>query len=518
MTSREPQAPEDRRPTAGAWKSFGALAVGLALSVTCGCATVREPQRSYLDDPSPDIQSCARWFIVLDAQINRARVRDAAAVPLPGFPYLRVDRHTASLATLAARDPAALGQWVGRMRALDREAREVETANLPAQFLGGLEVSREEFTPRSEACAARLLAADLQGSAIGPLLAHRATVPDHYLSWRRVVGLYPVVRFPFLGGVRGWQREAQETLRRARAGEPAAAPLQRYVPDNSPVYTRAEVKALLERTDSNPLGVPELTARERERLFATFAPVFEIETTGGYDRPGALEWAPSGRLRIDASRPTVYRKLGYARYGARTLLQLAYVMWFSERPKRHALDLLGGKVDGIIWRVTLAWDGEPVLFDSIHPCGCFHMFFPTPRAQPLPAPGRLSEWAFVPADLPAVADGERIELHAQTRTHYLRNVAIDRGGDGMRYAFADYDELRVLPLPGVGSRSAFGPDGLMPGTARAERFVFWPMGVASAGGMRQWGTHATAFVGRRHFDDADLVERRFAIGSSSTTR
>ena len=73
------------------------------------------------------------------------------------------------------------------------------------------------------------------------------------------------------------------------------------------------------------------------------------------------------------------------------------------------------------------------------------------------------------------------------------------------------DDLRVLPLPGGGSRSAFGPDGLVPGTQRGERFLFWPMGIASAGQMRQWGTHATAFVGRRHFDDADLIDRRFRL-------
>jgi hypothetical protein len=39
------------------------------------------------------------------------------------------------------------------------------------------------------------------------------------------------------------------------------------------------------------------------------------------------------------------------------------------------------------------------------------------------------------------------------------------------------------------------------------------MGIANPGAMRQWGTHATAFVGRRHFDDADLFERRFAPSS-----
>ncbi|MCS7102014.1 MAG: hypothetical protein NZL99_09990, partial [Burkholderiaceae bacterium] len=61
-----------------------------------------------------------------------------------------------------------------------------------------------------------------------------------------------------------------------------------------------------------------------------------------------------------------------------------------------------------------------------------------------------------------------------------------------------------------GLRSAFGPDGLIAGSQRLERFFFWPMGIASAGAMRQWGRHATAFVGRRHFDDPLLIERYFA--------
>ena len=59
--------------------------------------------------------------------------------------------------------------------------------------------------------------------------------------------------------------------------------------------------------------------------------------------------------------------------------------------------------------------------------------------------------------------------------------------------------------------SAFGPDGLIAGSERLERFLFWPMGIVSPGAMRQWGRHATAFVGRRHFDDARLMERYFAL-------
>jgi hypothetical protein len=35
------------------------------------------------------------------------------------------------------------------------------------------------------------------------------------------------------------------------------------------------------------------------------------------------------------------------------------------------------------------------------------------------------------------------------------------------------------------------------------------MGIAEPGAMRQWGHQATAFVGIRHFDDPDLIERYF---------
>jgi hypothetical protein len=141
------------------------------------------------------------------------------------------------------------------------------------------------------------------------------------------------------------------------------------------------------------------------------------------------------------------------------------------------------------------------------------MFFPTPRALPLPAPHGGLEWMFAPQALPAVADGERPVVRIATRTHYVERVSLAQGVDAAaRYTFRAYDELRSLPRPEGGSASVFGPgDGLIAGTERPERFLFWPMGIASAGAMRQWGRHATAFVGRRHFDDADLLEKRFAL-------
>jgi len=140
------------------------------------------------------------------------------------------------------------------------------------------------------------------------------------------------------------------------------------------------------------------------------------------------------------------------------------------------------------------------------------MFFPTPRARPRPPPDELEEWAFVPQVLPRVAEGERPVVTLASGTHYIERVALVRGPDSLtRYAVHPYNELRSLPRADGGSRGAFGPDGLVAGTERMERWFFWPTGVPSAGAMRQWGRQATAFVGRRHFDDAELLERRFEL-------
>jgi len=44
------------------------------------------------------------------------------------------------------------------------------------------------------------------------------------------------------------------------------------------------------------------------------------------------------------------------------------------------------------------------------------------------------------------------------------------------------------------------------------------MGIESAGQLRQWGRHATAFVGRRHFDDPMLLDSYFALSASAVPR
>jgi hypothetical protein len=475
---------------------------------------VQAPHRLHLASPDAAARTCADWYRALDAALVRARASEASPARIAGFPYLRVDRFTASFSDKARDNDAAYEAWVQRLAALDRDARRFEIANLPdaeATALGG---DPEALRARADECRVLLMQADLADPATRALLWQRARVPDDYRGWQRALGLYPLTRLPFYAGVKRWQRETEESFRRPLAGRLPVQPVIRYRPEHGAVYTADGLADLFARAERDALGVPQFDDAELARLLLTFAPVFEVQTADDHDRIGRLRWAAGHAPEVDLSQPVVYTRLAHARDGERTLVQLVYLAWFPERPKDHAFDLLGGHLDGVIWRVTLAPDGEPLLYDTIHPCGCFHMFFPTPRIGPLPPPARTLEWAFVPLALPRVAEPFRLALGVQARTHYIRAVIVDREGDNagesLVYAFEDYDTLRSLPL-GDGARSAFLPNGLIPGTQRGERFFFWPMGVPSAGAMRQWGTHATAFVGRRHFDDPDLIEKRFRL-------
>jgi hypothetical protein len=67
----------------------------------------------------------------------------------------------------------------------------------------------------------------------------------------------------------------------------------------------------------------------------------------------------------------------------------------------------------------------------------------------------------------------------------------------------------TLPAGKVGHRSLFAGNAIVAGSQRSERWLLWPTGVLSPGAMRQWGNHATAFIGRRHFDDPYLLENFF---------
>jgi hypothetical protein len=495
-----PVGPAPRVPRGRAWW----VLPGLACLVAACAPLVREPAPRWV---AAGESGCGALVARFDAQVARDGVRDAQTTAVPGFPYLRADRFAQSFAR--EPDPAGtrrLALW-GYLRELDRDARRAESSNLSDDGWMRLGTNRPEGDAAVRRCADGMAAAAVGDATAVAAALSRVSVPDDYSDAARAFGLYPLTRLAFASGIRRWQRESIASFAAPRGGDGP-----RYEPLVSSPAAPSEVRAWLAPAARDPLGRITLADNDVARLFERYAPVFAMIGTAPYDRIGAVRWQERQEPGVDVDRPVVYRRLAYTRYRGATLVQLVYTAWFSERPPRAGLDPLAGRLDGTIFRVTLGPAGEVVMADAIHPCGCWHLFFPPTGTRALPAPRPREEWAFSPSMLPALAAGQRIALDLESGTHMVVGIrAVDVGAGTTGYALEDEDHLRSLPWPGGGRRSLYGPDGLVAASRRPERLLFWPMGISSAGTMRQWGHHATAFVGRRHFDDADLLDRRFDL-------
>jgi hypothetical protein len=470
------------------------ILASMLAAALAGC--VAAPPQPEPDTVTAADEACARQLASFDASVVAARAGDGAYARVDGFRTLRVDRLLASFA-YEPMDAARFGAWVASMRALDREARAVEHVNLPADV-------RARFDAAAlEACAERVLARDLAAPHARAWLIGSALVPDDYRDDWRALGLYPITGFGLAAGVALYEREAQAAFdvppapRNTRVSYRHAAPAQA-----SPDAIAQTVAALVAAEPLPPL--PRAGGQAIDALLAAYAPEYAIDTAGADDRPGRPLRRADGVPDVDWSAPVVYTRLAWTRFDGALLPQLVYTIWFARRPPSSPADPLAGALDGLVWRVTLDRDGAPLAYDTIHPCGCYHQFVPTARLRAKPREPGVEEGALVVRTLPALAIGARVRLDVASGTHYLRGVSVigsDAREPAAGYALERDDVLRTAKL--------FGPDGLVAGTERLERYALWISGIASPGAMRQWGRHATAFVGRRHFDEPFLLERYF---------
>lgn len=455
------------------------------------------------------------------AAVERSGTGDAEATVVAGQPFLRTNRFLASFAD-ADLDDAALRTWGDRMRDLADESLSVEFGNLGAVTKQRLNaVSADAFGMSAldamTECGARSVTGLLASRSGISRLRNSVSVPDHYDDAVRVVGLYPLTALPVAIGYDRWRTANLALFTRPSASLPETGKRIAYQPKESAgALPASEVRAILERAQINPLKIPEPTPDDALRLLRAFAPIWFVDTIGPDDQPGKLAWQASQTLSVESDRLATYWKLTWTRFGDDILLQLNYLVWFPARTKTGPLDLLGGELDGVVWRVTLGADGRPLIFDSMHACGCYHLFFPVPPLVPAPGPPDhdIRERAETPAKGPEIMPGQQVAIWLAGISHYVQAVSVEDSSDAKidarkSYTLASADDLRRLPLTEGGTRSIYGPDGIVAGTERLERFLLWPMGIASPGAMRQWGTHATAFIGRRHFDDPYLFDTAF---------
>lgn len=493
------------------------MAAACLLLLTGGCAATSfslVAQPSVGTDARQRYLACAGFFDNLDQAVRDAGAEDVQTAAVLGYPYLHVNRFLASLRD-RSMSHAKQRAWIDRLQALGTKAWSVELANLPAERRSALARSAPIHAPLLDVvhqCGRQMRRLDLMGTQGLERLRGRIKVPGEYRPTWRLLGLYPVTAFFFSFGVDRLHRDTLATFARPLKTLPVNGRLIRYVPPAGKTLTTEQVADILTRSSTNPLQIPTPTPEQRARLFATFAPVWEVDVDGRDDRIGTPGWTGEHTPHVDTGRPVVYRLLSHTWWHDRALLQLNYVIWFPARPPGGRMDPYAGHMDGIDLRVTLGLDGHPLIYDSIHNCGCYQKFFPTRRVRPrLPGNRAAGEPALIPQMAPEIDKDQRLIVRIAHRTHFLRRLYADKVSGGQDYHVADYDTLRSLPLADGRRRSLFDEQGFVPGTERAERWWLWPMGVPNAGAMRQWGHHATAFVGTRYFDSPHLIENLFAL-------
>ena len=227
----------------------------LVAFLAAGCAGVDQPLGTDLESPDAATRDCAQWFAALDGVVDRAGVRDGGAYRIPGFPYLRVDRFSASFGAAATTDSEAFAVSAARLRQLDATARAYELKNLSAAQLEYLGVPDAALAAaRSDRCAEELGRRDLASPAQAAELVGRAHVPDDYLEWNRVLGLYPIAGIPFSIGVARWHIETIDAFRREAASDDPAAEAIRYAPAGRPLGA-ARVRAILAHGRADRLGI-----------------------------------------------------------------------------------------------------------------------------------------------------------------------------------------------------------------------------------------------------------------------
>lgn len=463
------------------------VALWAAAALLAGCA--RTPSTSPFVGFYKNYANCREDYAAIDAKVDAAGVRDAEFHRVPGYPYLRTDRLLATFGP-TVRSVDEVSEWVRRMREYDQESRDYEYVNLG---LGEFEAA--ELRTRFLNCGRVLANIELtEPGALDALIA-KATPGDAYSHLARVLGLHALTA---------------PLLRSRTAALHAQYEQAQLAPNTGSSVVEWRARAVEDRTllhdptaplSYNVLGFPNLYGSQWRALAEIHAPVLRLLSADPAESPASPAWTPSG-LDADVTHPILSHQIGYTRFGGETLIQITYTVWFKAQAQSRS-----APIDGLVWRVTLDRALRPLVYDSVHPSGADHRWYPV-RTLALRDAG--STESFVS---PQPAPAEPVALWIEPGSHRLRKVDA-AGAPGpattlREYALRPYEALYTLPRDAGGTRNLFGPDGLMAESDGRDPIAGWSSGIRHPGTPRQSGHQAIAYVGRRHFDDPDLLDATF---------
>ncbi|MDI3258728.1 MAG: hypothetical protein QJR02_03425 [Sinobacteraceae bacterium] len=414
------------------------------------------------------LDHCRQQYAEIDQRIDRAGVGDASYFRLPGYPYLRTDRLMSSYrGELDELDK--FGTWMLQLREYDSLAREDELINL-----GMPQVERAGLLEDLRVCAVWLSYAETADEAGRERLFQAATLSEHPPQC--------VAQAP-----------DGTPLHSVPTRQGTGASRWQLWHNSMDVQQPADLSAA-SRDELGRIGLP---MDQWAELAAAHAPQLLVETSGANDVPGTPVLRGQ-QVEVDAHTPAVYYRIDYTRLGQRTLIQLEYFLWFAASS--------GGAPHSLIWRVTLDERGTPLLYDSVQANGGEPQWFTGQALTVRPALLNGSAIERAVQHVPATSFALRIE---RTQHRLSRLVALDQEQTHKyaprEYRLRRYEDLFALPDGDGGSRSLFGPDGVLRG--------YRPTAACGSDRVpRQWG-HLVVTIGGQpyYYDDPRLIEKLFNL-------
>jgi len=458
--------------TPSVWRGAQCLITALVL---VGCA--HRPTLPSLPPLPPTLVDCeTRWQAAAD-EARAAQVADAARREVQGFAHYRTNRMLASWQgeTLS---PAQWDDLTARLR--DEALRAQATAAARLQ---------QAPDPKLAPCADQLRLADLRDPRRLAQLQPRLQVAADYSRAQRLLGAYWLAR-PFLkAGISDFHAQMRERFR----DTPLHGAAVRHLTPPAPVAPAPSLTGIAR----SPLGFPELGDAQWQALAVRHAPHWRVETRSADDQPGTPFRRADGTLEFHPET-VVYWHRGWVRHGDQVLITLEYTLWFAARSRDGWADPYAGALDGLVWRVVLDPAGRPMLFDTQHPCGCYRYLYPRPDWALRDVDRRRDEVFLTP---PWTPDGPPLQLSVAAGDHQLLHV-----GPVERQAAPGAIGYTLRPYRHLERGTLFGPEGIIAGSERGERWWLWPSGVPNPGAMRQRGRQPNAFIGTRHFDDPFWID------------
>lgn len=484
----------------------------LFMIVFVGCAPLT-PRPFQYQDKRP--QHPVQFFKAIDDAVNASGVNDASAHQVFGFPYLSVNRFLAALGPqLENQEQQAL--WFNLMMRLNIASREKEIHNLPEREISRLTgqfklaPGRDTVIEHMRTSAFALSETDRMQKEYFEAVKSAAIYPDEYITAYRILGLYPLTSLPVAYLTNRTRKQFKTWFSMPLGDLPVTGELVAYAPAANSDRSEKDILDLF-RTRKNALNIPQLNENQVKDLAIFFAPLLVQDVSGLFDRPGQVIWEDN-RVNVDPSKPAVYYYLSYAFYKGMPVLQMNYVIWYSDRKGPEAPWIERGHFDGITVRMTFDPKGSPYMVDIMNNCGCYHLFVPNKVIVKNPISKPMALDPFVPQWLPPEFPSQRLSVRINSGWHQTQRVFTEKHlQKALPYQLLPYHTLEMLPHPDGRTESIFNAKGIGKNSFRIEPYLLFSMGIPDVGSMRQRGRHAIKLVGRAHFDDPNFFKQNFAF-------